>query len=236
MNRILGAVILAWCLAMSSAAQDSVEIKVDPNDAGRPLSSLLKQIRKRDGTAVTYEDPRYSKRADMHAPQITFTYSAHALHAPDGDEVTIARLLREYGASGGLTYSVVREGNRLNVVPSEVLDAAGKRVRQSSILDTVISIPPARRDGGEMLQAICDAVKKETGYKIGVGESAPDNNLARYSTAEGIDNISARSALMHLLDTSTPPGSFVWDLYYDPAYGGYGLNFTYVGIAGRVAK
>jgi hypothetical protein len=236
MNRVLIAVILVGCSAMSAASQDSVEIKVDRNDPARPLSTLLKQMRKREGVAVTYEDPRYNKRADMRGPDMTFSYSAQALHDPDGDQLAIARMLREYGASGGLTFSIVRDANRLNVVPTEVLDAAGKRVRQGSILDTAISIPPARRDGSELLQAICDAIKKETGYEIGVGPSAPDNILVRYSTMEGVDNVTARSALAHLLDSSTHPGSFVWDLYFDPADGGYGLNFAYVGPARRAGE
>jgi len=236
MNRLLPLVILVGCLASNGVAQDSVTIKSDPSDLSRPVSTLLNQIRQREKIAVTYEDPRYSKRADMVGPNTTFTYSSQGTQGPDGAEVTIARMLREYGASGGLTFSVARDGNRLIVVPNEVLDAAGKRIRQVAILDTVISIPPGQRDGGQFLQAICDQVQKQTGYEIGIGPSAPRNNLQRYSTAEGVDSQSARTALDHLLDSATPPGSFVWDLYYDPADGGYGLNFAYVGRAGRVGK
>ncbi len=126
------------------------------------------------------------------------------------------------------------EGARLHIVPVDVLDAAGNRSEQASILDTVVSVPSGPRDGGELLQAICDAVKKQTGYEIGVGPSAPSNDLNGYRTTEGIDALSARSAIERVLDKSSRPGSFVWELYYDPGDRSYGLNFSYVGpAAGR---
>ncbi len=236
MNRLLLLVILAVCLAARGDAQDSVTIKSDPNDLSRPISTLLNQMRQRERIAVSYEDPRYIKRADMEGPNTSFTYSVQGLQGLDGAEVTVQRMLREYGASGGLTFSLVKAGVRIYVVPSEVLDAAGKRIRQGSVLDTVINVPAGQRDGGQLLQAICDQVQKQTGYEIGVGPSVPGNKLQRYSTTEGIYNESARAALAQLLDSATPPGTFVWDLYYDPADGGYGLNFAYVGRAGRVGK
>jgi hypothetical protein len=127
------------------------------------------------------------------------------------------------------------EGVRLHVVPVDVLDAAGNRTRQESILDTVVSVPGGPRDGGELLQAICDEVKKQAGYSIGVGPSAPSNDLNGYRTTEGIDGMSARSAIERLLDKSSRPGSFVWDLYYDPGDKSYGLNFSYVGPAAQPA-
>jgi hypothetical protein len=72
--------------------------------------------------------------------------------------------------------------------------------------------------------------------RLAPAPSAPVNSLLRYSTAEGIDNLSAPTALAQLLDRISAPGNFVWDLYYDPADGGYGLNFVYVGRAGRVGN
>jgi hypothetical protein len=138
--------ILVGCLA-PIVAQDSVAIKSDPSDLSRPVPTLLNQIRRREKIAVTYEDPRYSKRDDMEGPNISFTYSAQGLHGTDGVEVTVARLLREYGASGGLTFSLAKDGPRLNVLPDEVLDASRKRIRQGSVLDATITVPAAQRNG-----------------------------------------------------------------------------------------
>jgi hypothetical protein len=82
----------------------------------------------------------------------------------------------------------------------------------------------------------CYQIKKQAGYEIDFGPSAPVNALLSYSTTEGIDNLTAHAALARLLDRVSAPGNFVWDLYYDPANGGYGLNFAYVGHAGRLVK
>ena len=55
--------------------------------------------------------------------------------------------------------------------------------------------------------------------------------LEGYRTNEGIDKMSAQSAIERLLDKSSRTGNFVWDLYYDPGDKSYGLNFSYVGNA-----
>jgi len=152
------------------------------------------------------------------------------LRTPELTQVMVARLLREYGASGGLIFAVVREGVRLHVVPSETVNASGQRIRQDSILDTVITIPPGRRTHNQLLQSICDEVKKETGYRIDVGSSDP---AGTNWTTQAVDRQTARAAIGQLLDSLATPGDFVWDLYYDPADGTYGLNFSYIGHAGR---
>jgi hypothetical protein len=229
--------LLTVCLTGSLAlGQHSATVSSDPNNPARPVATLLVQFRKLEKIAITYEDPRYASRTQMRGKQITFTYSSEELHTPQGQETVIARLLHEYDATGGITYTVVRDGLRLHVIPNETLNQAGERVRQESILDTVITVPAARRDGSGLLQAICDELQKQTGYEIAIGPSAPSNNLSQYVTSEGIDHLSARTALQGVLDRATPPVSFTWDLYYDPADGGYGLNFAYVGLAGPASS
>jgi hypothetical protein len=254
-------VMLVGLSSSSSLAQDSVTITSDPNDLSRPISTLLGQLRQRDKIAVTYEDPRYSNSSEIqdvtsevarnvsevqkkYGPRtlvpkgkaFNFVYTPQDLRTLKGAEDTIARMLQEYGTLGGSTFAVVRDGVRLHVLPKMVWDATGQRVKQDSILETVISVPSARRDGGELLQAICDQIQKQTNYEIGVGPSVPGNNLARYHTTEGIENQTARAALQHLLDSATLAGSFVWDLYYGPDVKYYGLNFSYLGPAGQGAK
>lgn len=229
--------ILRLCVALGSLSgiglgQSAVTITTSPRDTARPISALLDQIGKSAHLAVTYEDPRYSKRSDMDERPAKFTYSPEELRALEGAEVAISRMLRDYGASGGLTFTLEREGFRLHVIPSETFDATGRRVRQDSILSAIINIPPASRDGGQLLEAICAEVQKQTGYSIGIGPNVPGNSLYRYRTKEGISNETASSALEHLLDGFALPNSFVWDLYYDPEDKSYGLNVRYVGPAG----
>jgi len=173
-------VMLVGLSSSSSLAQDSVTITSDPNDLSRPISTLLGQLRQREKIAVTYEDPRYSNSSEIqdvtsevarnvsevqkkYGPRtlvpkgkaFNFVYTPQDLRTLKGAEDTIARMLQEYGTLGGSTFAVVRDGVRLHVLPKMVWDATGQRVKQDSILETVISLPSARRDGGELLQAIC---------------------------------------------------------------------------------
>jgi hypothetical protein len=130
-------------------------------------------------------------------------------------------------------FAVTQDRKRLHVVPNQVLNASGVLVRQTSVLETVIAVPPSRRDGGQLLQAICDAVRSKTGTEIEIGPSAPGNYLSRFETKEGITNLSAAQAIGKLLDAASPKAIFDWDLYYDPADKSYMLNFAYVGSAAR---
>jgi hypothetical protein len=249
--------VLFWGgVSMLIAAQNSTTIASDPRDLSRPIWTLIDQMRQREKISITYEDPRYGNIADIedvtaatskgsdlekaYGPHIlvpkgraiTFVYASTDVGSPVAAKATINRMLREYASLGGPTFTVKRDGMRLHVLPNEVLNATGDRVEQGSVLDTVISIPPARRDGGELLEAICRQIQDQTGYKIGVGPSAPANSLAQYRTNEGIESQSGRAALEHLLDSATFPGSFVWDLYFGPDIKTYMLNFSYVGSAG----
>ncbi len=220
-------------LGLIASAQDSATITTRPELTARPVSALLQQLRTREGIAVTYEDPRDGKRSDMDERPATFTYTRQELHAPDGADLVIARMLREYGANGGLIFRVVRDGARLHVVPEESFDASGARVRQEPILDTLINLPPRRRTGNQLLQEICDQIKEQTGHRVDIGPG--DAGLHDYTTI-GIENQTARAAFEKVWDNATSPGTFVWDLYYDPDDGGYGLNFSYVGPAGGPPK
>ncbi|HUO24050.1 MAG TPA: hypothetical protein VMU61_00185 [Candidatus Aquilonibacter sp.] len=231
--RIVRLCIVLGSLSLIGLAQNQTTLTTNPKDTARPVSALLDQLRKRERISVTYEDPRYSKRADMDEKPAEFSYIAEEFHAPYDTEATVARMLRQYGASGGLTFAVVQDGMRLHVVPSETFDSTGQRVRQDSILDTVISVPSGRRTTSQLLQLICDEVKKETGYQIDVGPSDPTTTA---STNQAVDHQTARAAIGRLLDSLATPGAFVWDLYYDPADRTYGLNFSYVGPAAAPAQ
>jgi hypothetical protein len=249
-------VILAFFCVSFGVAQDSITIASDPKDLSRPVSTLLKQLRQREKISLTYEDPHYSNTSDIedatvevaknlsaaekeYGPRIlipkghpiTFVYTPRDFGTAARTKATLTRMLQEYSSLGGPAFTVVGDGIRFHILPDQVLDTAGNRVRQDSILDTVINLPPAQRDGGALLQAICDQIQKQAGYAIGIGPSVPANNLARYQTTKGIDNETARVALGELLDRSSAPGTFVWDLYYDPDDKEYMLNFGYVGLA-----
>jgi len=260
MRHALLSALVAIGSTLYVSAQSSTTITSDPRDLSRPISTLINQMRQRERISITYEDPRYRNAADIedvtadvskgsdtektYGPRIlvpkghaiTFVYAPTDVGSPEATKAAIERMLREYSSLGGPGFFVERDGVRLHVLPSQVLNLNDDRVKQYSILDTVISVPPARRDGGELLEAICRQIQAQTGYKIGVGPSAPANSLARYRTNEGIESQSGRAALEHLLDSATFPGSFVWDLYFGPDVKTYMLNFSYVGSAGPAVK
>jgi hypothetical protein len=243
--------------SLAAIAKDSVTITSDPRDLSRPVSTLIDQIRKRDKISITYEDPRYSNQADIEdvttevsrAPElektygprilvpkgrpIVFVYAPADMHRSETAMATVNRMLQEYASVGGPVFAVVGDGTRLHVVPSSVLAHSGSLAHQDSVLDTIVSVPAAPRDGGELLQAVCDAVQKQTGFEIGIGPSVPGNYLARYQTSAGIRKETARAAIAGILDQASVKGIFDWDLYYDPADRAYMLNFAYVGPAAQ---
>ena len=259
--RRLGFSILAVAILGSlTPAQDSVTITSDPHDLSRPVSTLINQIRQRERISITYEDPRYRNSGDTedvtaevsrgsevekaYGPRIlvprghsiTFVYAPTEMRILEGSKLVIERMLQEYASLGGPAFAVVGDGDRLHVVPSEISDHSGVRRAEDSILNAMISIVPAARNGGELLEAICEEVQKQTGYEIGIGPSVPGNYLAAYKTSAGIGRKSARSAIAELLDRASVRGSFDWDLYYDPSDRAYMLNFSYVGPAGPVER
>src|SRR5579864_293128 len=230
------AIFLAILASFASAgfAQDSITVTSNPELTARPISALLQQLREHERIPVTYEDPRYSKRSDMDEKLLTFSYSQRDLRNVDGAETIVARMLREYGRVGGLTFTVVKDGPRLHVVPNETFNTVGERIRQDSLLDTVVNVLPRERSGNQLLQEICNQIKERTGYRIDIGPGNP--GLDNYRTAIGIENLSARAAFEKVWDGASSPGSLVWDLLYDPVDGSYGLNFVYVGLAGAPPK
>lgn len=244
---------LCGCLTALAGAQEAVTVKAPADDLSRPVSSLIDQIRKQTGVSITYEDPRYVNQSDIedvtdavskasdaekkYGPRIlipkghsiTFVYQPSEMKNRSSAKAALERLVREYALGGGPAFIVSEDASRLHVVPDQVLDAKGAMVHQGSVLDTTITVPSAHRNGGQLLQAICDAVRSETAIEIEIGPSVPGNYLARFETKDGITNLPAAKAIANLLDAASPKATFDWDLYYDPADRSYMLNFAYVG-------
>jgi hypothetical protein len=258
MQRMIALLFVVGTFCSLAGGQNSVTITTDDRDLSRPVSTLINQIRKRERVSITYEDPRYANSAELddvtdkvskspdverrYEPRIivpkghplTFVYSPSSLHDQDAAKATIERMLQEYSSLGGSVFAVRSDGIRLQVVPREVLNAEGVRLPQESILDTTINVAPAERNGGEILEAICAEIRKQTGYVVGIGPSVPGNYLARYKSTEGIQGTEARLAIAQLLDAASVRDVFDWDLYYDPGDKAYMLNFAYVGLAAPV--
>ena len=252
MRQLLRNIFLCGCFTAIAVAQEVVTIKAPPNDLSRPVSSVIDQIRKQTRASITYEDPRYINQSDIEdvtdsvskAPDaekkfgsrilipkghpITFVYAPSDMKTPSSARAVLERLGREYARAGGPAFTVTQDNDRLHVVPDQVLDASGALVHQNSIFETVITVSPSQRNGGQLLQAICDAVRNKTGIEIQIGPSVPSNYLARFEIKDGITSQPAAKAIANLLDAASPKAVFDWDLYFDPADKSYMLNFAYV--------
>lgn len=255
MRQQLRNIFLCGCVTALATAQETVTVKAPSDDLSRPVSSIIDQIRKQTGASITYEDPRYVSHSDIEdvtdavskasdpekkygrrilipkGHPITFVYTPSDMKTLGSAKAVLERLVREYALGGGPEFTVTQDGTRLHVLPNQVLDTSGTLVHQGSVLEAVITVAPAHRDGGQLLQAICDAVRSKTGTEIEIGPSAPGNYLARFETKDGITNLPAAKAIANLLDAASPKATFDWDLYYDPADTSYMLNFAYVGPA-----
>jgi hypothetical protein len=255
MRQLLRDIVVCVCFTALGTAQEAAIVKAPSDDLSRPVSSVITQIRKQTGVSITYEDPRYINQSDIEdvtdavskasdaekkfGPRIlipkghaiTFVYAPSEMKTPTSAKAVLERLVREYALGGGPAFTVTEDANRLHVVPNQALDASGAFVHQNSIFETLITVPASQRNGGQMLQAICDAVRNKTGIEIEIGPSVPSNYLARFETKSGITNLPAAKAIANLLDAASPKSIFDWDLYFDPADKSYMLNFAYVGPA-----
>lgn len=260
MRQLLQNICLCGCLTALAIAQETITVKAPSDDLSRPVSSVVGQIRKQTGASITYEDPRYANQSDIEdvtdavskasAPEkkhgrrilipkghpLTFVYAPSDMKSPNSAKAVLERLVHEYALAAGPAFAITQDGTRLHVVPNQVLDVSGALVHQGSILETVITVPSARRDGGQLLQAICDAIRSKTGNVIEIGPSAPSNYLARFETRDGITNLPAANAIENILDAASPKATFDWDLYYDPGDRTYTLNFASVGPAASPKK
>jgi hypothetical protein len=176
MRRMFLLITVAMFCVSIGIAQERVTITTDPRLTARPVSAMIEQLRRGEDVPVTYEDPRYPRSSDMDERPAVFAFAREEMRGKDAAEATITRMLREYEGLGGPTFTVLKEGSRFHVVPIAILSASGQRIRQESVLDTLISVPPAKRNGAQILQEICNQIQKQTGYTIDVGVGVPLTN------------------------------------------------------------
>lgn len=126
----------------------------------------------------------------------------------------------------GPTFRVTSTKLGLLILPEEVHDESGNRVAATTLLDTVISVPVALRTPAAHLAAIRDAVNAASGQQLKVQDFqfnsffAPNGliplkwmargDLGKYSITWGAQLVTAREALISLLDLSGT--TFTWEL------------------------
>jgi len=200
----------------------------------RPLADVIRELERRHGWVVTYEEVPYEyagdlvdvarsvrKYGDLSIPvlvpkggRLSFAYP-EPLPNGKNEEAVLQDLLRQYRASGlPGEFGLARSGEIFHVIPRTSRNALGVEEGRHSALDARISIPEGDRTVDEMLTAIELAIYTETGWAIAVG--GPVWNLFLQSRlVAGADKESARSVLLRTLHATRRQVS--WQLFCGPA-------------------
>lgn len=209
----------------------------------RPLAKTLELVEQRYGWIVTYEDPPYEHQTEVEdvtaivrkdgdlskkvlGPKggpFDFRYEPPlGVQGPPDPKDLLGTLLDTYSASGnpGL-FGLDETFGVFHIIPVSVRKADGQIVKQSSMLQTTISLPEADRSVGETLQAILGTVTRVTGKRLVMG-TTPIDLLFHSRTQQSATSEAAKTALVRALTATGRKLS--WQLFYDPGQKMYALN------------
>jgi len=207
-------------------------------DSGRPLMRAALILQALYGYVITYEDPWYSNSDDVVdiAPSTIKGYSAFKpgngpkLIVPRSSQLSIklpaskklsqdelfGRLqdlvkLQKSKPRGG-HFQVLQTGDSFHIIPAEARDRNGNWSTQSSLLDTVISLPQEDRTESKLYLAIAGAVSAAAKVSMTVVVNHPLSYSSKSDlhTNVGASNETARSVLMRAL--SVHPTKRTWTL------------------------
>jgi hypothetical protein len=226
--------LITFDARLHTAAQANQTLTISVDDP-RPLARVIQTLEERLGWVITYEDPPYlyageiedvtvATRRSTAPPKVrtlvprggpfTFWYSVPAGAAAPDEPTLLEQLLEDHRLSGHPgTFRVIRTASVAHVVPSETRNALGRFEPAVSLLDTNISIPAGERNAFRMLEAITDAVGRQSAASVSVG-TVPINLLMQAHVQHGANNESGRAVLMRTLDATGRKLS--WRLFCDP--------------------
>jgi hypothetical protein len=226
-------VLLCVVCAQPAAAQ-TINGRAPLMDA----AALLQQIFARP---VSYEMPQplWEGAVDLSKPRADGSRSAmpkeHSLVLPAGinsteePDLTLAMVQKVVDAYNQQNpdqprFGVLESRLGFHIVPWQVHDASGKLVPATNPLDTVISVPKARRTASEHVSALLAAVTAASGAPMVLSDMWFDQYYAAnsyllpqllsdahrpYMLFEwGVEGVSARDAVISLMDGSSTTMSF----------------------------
>jgi hypothetical protein len=221
----------------------------------RALDEAAERFETRYGIPVSYEDANYAYEGDLDdqtAPEwakshpggrralipksgsLTFRADPQLRVNSAQDAMPLLQSLLDAHKKAGYPgeFKLIPNGDGVVIVPAAVKNAAGILLPDQSILETKISLPAVQRSAAETLDAICEAIKTNSGENIGVGTSSFHQGLQPgYSMTIGADNEPARTVLERALDPShVGPTKTSWSLRYAPDLKMYALNLRQVQI------
>jgi len=248
---LLASIALVAGVSPAASAQ-TYAVVLSVNDA-RPMGQAVLSLVRSYPVTITYEDPRYEYAGDLRdisgevrktrEPQVrTIVPKGGALQATydvsqdTGEPVDVAAALQNLvdannRARYGGHFAVLRSGETLHVVPTEVRDSGGRWIPQGSVLDTPITFSSGgERDGFELIEAILREVSVASGQEIAGGR--PNiamvcfSSLACAENKRTVDatNESARDVLIRLV--SSLNARYTWVLYYGSQERRYVFNLV----------
>jgi hypothetical protein len=231
----------------------------------RPLVAAADRLQQRYGKIVTYEETLLVWNGDLEpgdpgtswSRSRTFTLPAETdpKRTPVLDLALLTRVLNAYHTQTDgprFKLSVSRWG--LHIIPAQVRDVSGRFSPVVPVLDTSIEVPVAKRSPSQHLRALCEALSVSSGSAVRAscpymdGYFAPNEIFSPAMTERdkeqllfswGASNVSARDALIDLLDGSST--SMTWRLLCGSEGSTYTLNILPIqvvvqGFDGQLTK
>jgi len=157
--------------------------------------------------------------------------------ATDLNAALLGKILDAYHSQNadGTRFKVLESRLGLHIVPAQYHNASGQLVPVASLLDVRVTVPYEARMASAHLRALCDAVTAAAGTKMQVSapgldlffaanalvpqkfaaQLLPEKDRAIYSFVWGAREMSAREALLSLIDSSAT--TLRWSLLCQPS-------------------
>lgn len=243
-------VVVMTIVAVSSSGMHKTATLYVSVHSGRPVAEAVETLEKRHGWAITYEDPPYVHESELsdvtlqvrrdldkykpgQAPKVfvptggdlAFEYNIDSATKQPGDPAAVVQqLLDAYARTGHPGVFVLdRTGQRVHIIPVASKNQNGVLTAHQSALEAVITLPPQKRNGLQLIEAFCEVVSAASKTRVVVG-AVPLNQFYQYETDSGAKDQKAREFLSNELDRMTNDVKLSWQLLYDPLTKSYFLN------------
>jgi hypothetical protein len=231
---LAGLLLAVPALAAAGAhAAEPRNFSIDVTDE-KPLAAVIRELERRHGAVITYEDPPYAAAADvvsatgtagaaggrprLRKSRLTLSYAVSAETGnPDDMAAVVQEAIDLHAAAGNPgRFRLEREGSILHVIPVEVRGSDGRWETVRPCMDTRIDLTEEDRSLAETFQLILNAVSLVTDWKMGIID-APINAVVRTRLRLGARSETARQVLTKA-NSALGPGSS-WRLLFDPHSG-----------------
>lgn len=174
----------------------------DPNI----LQAAVHQLGESEGWIVDYEaflPFEVGHGGGRSGPELVLDYAES-----EAPEDVLRRLLDVSGASGlGFEFRVLRNGQRVRVVPARMQDEQGAWRTVEPLLDTLVTLPPGQAPATDLVHEIVKQVDVQRDEEFIAGVLYPRGWQV---AVPGFDNVPARQALEWVLDRVPPNGRMAW--------------------------